>query len=314
MKFQTLNNIQSIALFRSVVLVLLLILSCSSEEKAAKQEQSNKALPQISTLLPADNAISGYQPAGKPTVYTRQDIWDYLSQEAEIYLTNSFVSMAVEKFSGSGGDTLIVELSQFGNDKSAFALFSSHRNPGFKSVDLDPLGYIDSHRLYYAKGDYYLRIIGTDKTSDESLVQAAKAIVPGLEGSPYVDPQLKYLPTEGMVPNSIEISLKDNLAHNEPPNLVSALYQIDSDTVRVFYQHKTRMGMTFAVDEFLDDGGKVDEYLMGGVYQSLVGSAPKYGKVYCAVDSGSVCAVTGFSDIAQAKEMVQKVFGKTAQK
>jgi hypothetical protein len=302
------------ALLTTFILLLSLAhVSCGSEEDAGSQEGSSEGrvkadLPEISALLPSGSEIPGYEASGNATVYTRQDIWDHLSQKAEIYLSNQFTAMAVETYRGDRDDSIVVEISQFGDSRSAFGLFAELRDDHDKLAELDPPGYFSDNSLSYVKGQYYLRVNGTDRTGEGQLLAAAEAVVPQLSGEPYVHPHAQYLPGEGMIPNSMKVSIQDGRQHNEQPDFVSALFAIDSDTMRVYYQHHSRLGMTFAVEEFLDEGGKVEEYLMGAEFQSLVGESQKHGSVYCAVDRNSVCAVTGFSDRNRAKAMVERVF------
>lgn len=315
MSFQVFTAIQRNRACCLLIIPILafFLLSCGSgdetdSQQQASQQSTDEPLPEITKLLPASDAISGYEASGNPKVYSRQDIWDYLSQTAEVYLTNHFSLMAVETYHGNDDDSLVVELASFSNARSAFGIFAGNREIGVQIVDIEPKGFISNHTLHYARGMYYLQVHGTSETADESLVEVAEAISSEISGLGFVHPHAGFLPAEDMIPYTLKISLRDNLPHNERPDFVSAVYVLDSDTMRVYYQHQSRLGMSFAVEEFIEEGGTVEEYLMGGEYQSLVGNSPQFGTVYCAVDEGSVCAVTGFSDRSHAKTMVERIF------
>ncbi len=298
------GNWSSVSL--SLIAVLFFVFSCSSEEQTADRGgAATNALPEISKLLP-DGQIAKYARTGSSATYTRQDVWDYLGQQAEKYLMNGFAQMAIGKYR-DGGDSLVIEVSQFGEKRNAYAVYSSDRKPGATVIEFDADGYLQEHNVHFTKDKFTVVIRGTGETPDETLIAAAKEIEPKIEGEPFVHPHARFLPAEGMIPHTMKISLMDNMPHNERPDLVSALYAIENDTMRVFLQYSSKLGMTFAAEEFLDDGGSVDEYIMGGEYQSLTGKSPEFGSIYCAVDGRHVCAVTGYTNLDHAKAMAKKL-------
>lgn len=90
------------------------------------------------------------------------------------------------------------------------------------------------------------------------------------------------------------------------PQFTGALYVVDGDSVWVYVQPESRLGITLAVETFLGAKGGIQEFLLEK--QMLFGTHPDRGNVYCAQRGTGLCAATGFQERATAERLCAGVF------
>jgi hypothetical protein len=299
MRFATLG-------YEIVTLTLLFFISCSSQEPKTSDDTTGG-------LLPGQSELSGYVRTATPISYSRDKAWDHLGPNADKMLYNGFQQATMATYASSDkARTLTLEIMQYRDPVSAFAIFGFLRQPGARPVELQPQGYISRDTLVFVKGVHVGRVIGSNPKAETDLIQAAKAMLGKLSDSVPLPAQLQMFPHEGMVPNTETVTLDDIEGQTHRSNLFSAKYLSGSDTVQMFLQLDPYGGPTMAVKEFIGNKGQIKSYLMDCGYQALTGQDEQGQLVFCAVDKSVLCTVVGRIDQKAAQDLVNKAFALAA--
>lgn len=106
-----------------VILTAAVIFGCGR-----KEETASAPADELSRVLPQRKELAGFSAVGEPEVYSRNTVWDYLSQTAEIYLINNFALMSVKKYA-KNDDTIKVEIARFTNREMPGQFTPTSGNP-----------------------------------------------------------------------------------------------------------------------------------------------------------------------------------------
>jgi hypothetical protein len=273
-------------------------------------ERDPKAQVTAGQLLPGKSDLSGLTLIDSVKSFDRGKVWDYLGQDADRFLYNGFqILWAAQYASSDGSRKLKVDLTQFADPIKAFALYSFYRSPNDKFIDVVTDGCIAKDTLLFYKGAYLGRAVAAYANSESDLIAVAKLVTDRITDTTSALPQLKLFPREGLIPHSETVSLDDIGGPNDQSNLWSADYAIGGDTVTLHFRlNVSEAGMISASSEFVGRQGSITEYLLEAGYQSFIGQNGEKEPVFCALNKGVFCAVTGFADKKIAQQLVKQLF------
>jgi hypothetical protein len=292
--------------YEIATLILLLLVSCSSQKSKTSDDTPGG-------LLPGQSELSGYVRTATPISYNRDKAWDHLGANTDKMLYNGFQQAATATYASSDkARTLTLEIMQFRDPVRALAIFGFLRQPEARPIELKPRGYVYRDTLVFVKGVHVGRVISSNPKAETDLIQAAEAMLDKLPDSVLLPTQLQMLPREGMVPNTETVNLDDIEGQTNRSNLFSAKYFSGSDTVQLFLQLDIDGGPAIAVKEFIGDKGKITNYLLDCGYQALTGQDEQGQPVFCALDKNVLCTVVGRIDQKAAQDLVSKAFALAA--
>jgi hypothetical protein len=289
-------------------LILLLSVSCSSEESKTSDDTTG-------SLLPGPSELSGYVRTDAPLSYNRDKAWDHLGDNTDKILYNGFQHAATATYASSDKTRrLTLEIMQFNDPVRAFAIFAFLRQPGARPAELQPLGYINRDTLVFVKGVHVGRVIGSNPSVESDLMLAARAMLGKLSDSVLLPTELQSLPREGLIPNTEAASLDDIEGPTSRSNRVSAKYLLGADTVQLFLQldSSPTAGPSEVVKEFIGNKGQIKDFLLDCEYQALTGQDEQGQFVLCALDKNVMCTVIGKIDQKTAQDLVNKTFALAA--
>ncbi len=197
---------------------------------------------------------------------------------------------------------------------NAFTMYALHRNPAGKFLDLPEDAYILGDTLAFLKGMYVGRIQRRGDVTDDDLLKTAKLMIDKFTDTLSAIPkQLALFPAEGRIAHS-ELKLpRTQDRFDETPEFYGCQYLVNVDTVTLYFMLNSQIGISIATESFLGKEGKIDEWLMEGQFQSLTGTHPGHGPVFCAQQGGTLAVVTGYSDAQNAKALVERFFQSVPQ-
>lgn len=288
----------------AVSLVVLALVACSSPSLP------KDPMDAMRVLLPGRTALSGLALKDSASVFERNSVWDHLGQQAEISLNNGLDKLSTGTYTSSDkSKSLTVDLILFQEPVNAFTMYSLRRNPKARFLDIGEEAYILGDTLGVLKGKYYGRIQRSGSIPDSDLEKAARMIADKIIDTVSAYPeQLKTLPAEGQVPHSVFMLARTQDRAEEVPEFYGCQYVENSDTVTLYFMLNSRVGISTATETLLGKDGRVDQWLMEGEYQSLVGLHPSLGPFFCAQDGNTLAAVNGYSDLKNAKSLVERFF------
>ncbi len=293
-------------LFPAVALLIsVLILGACTSSTTPKDP-----MDAMRVLLPGRTALSGLTLKDTAVVYERNTVWDYLGQYAETYLNNGFDKLSTGTYvSADNSKSLKVDIMLFQEPINAFTMYAWRRNPAGKFLDLPEDAYILGDTLAFLNGKYVGKIQRNGNVADDDLLKTAKLIIDKFTDTLSALPrQLDAFPAEGKVAHS-ELKLpRTQDRFDETPEFFGCQYLVNADTITLYFMLNSQIGISIATESFLGKEGKIDEWLMEGQYQSLTGTHPENGPVFCAQQGGTLAVVTGYSDSQNARALVEQFF------
>lgn len=106
---------------------------------------------------PTCGLVPGWSQKGETRSYESENLFEYMDGNAEGYLIYGFQNMhgvTCEK----DGATLVIDISDFGDEDSSYGMFSANRDPRQPGGKIGMGGQIVPRRAVFAKGRYYVEV------------------------------------------------------------------------------------------------------------------------------------------------------------
>jgi hypothetical protein len=199
---------------------------------------------------------------------------------------------------------------QFRTSLDAFTMHAYHRTASARPVSAGLRAYILADTLSFLKGTFTGKVVRQGSISDGQLMAAAQMICDKIADTTGLPAELALFPPENLIPQSEAHWIRDQQQREEPFDFYSAQYALDSDTVTLYFRLNSLVGLPTATEAFIGERGKADEMILAGGTQGLFGSHPDFGLVYCAVEGGTLVAITGYSDRKTAQKTAESMFAR----
>ena len=157
---------------------------------------------------PVCSAVPGWAPRGAARSYLAENLFEYMDGNAEGYLIYGFQSMRGVTCI-KDGVTFVIDISDMGEDDSAYGMFTANRDPRQPATAIGAGGQIVPRRAIFARGQYYVEIAANpegDHTAGlKQWTAVLEALVPGSTSPPAA---LNWFPVEKrqsirLVPESV---------------------------------------------------------------------------------------------------------------
>lgn len=157
--------------------------------------------PTPAEFFPCSGDVPGWRPSGETQRYDRENLFDYMDGEAEMYFVFGFQEMRMQEYASGEGGPVRVEIYRLDADENAYGLFTFYRGGQLLEVgneaDLAPGG-----RLCFWQDCYFVRVFPIKKV-EEGTIQAFAQHVAGELPPGGTPPELvSKLPSEKLVPRS----------------------------------------------------------------------------------------------------------------
>jgi hypothetical protein len=157
-------------------------------------------------VAPPDcHLVPGWEQKGPSRTYTTDDLYEYMDGNSEGYFIYGFVRMQGVTCT-SGGDTFVIDISEFADPESAYGMFSANRDQRKPIEPIGMGGQIIPRRAVFVKDKYYVEI-AAEPAKDHT--PALKSFVAALEkritGQTALPAALGWFPAEKLVPESVRL-------------------------------------------------------------------------------------------------------------
>jgi hypothetical protein len=166
----------------------------------------------VATVCPAQvpkcDLVAGWTQQGSARAYEASNLFEYMDGNAEGYLLYGFVAMHGVTCV-HGGDSILIDVSEFADGDSAYGMFSANRDPRLPAEALGAGGQVTPRRVIFTKGAYYVEMAANpDKDHTPALRAFSAALEKLMPGSTAVPAALAWFPTEGqksarLIPESV---------------------------------------------------------------------------------------------------------------
>jgi hypothetical protein len=158
-------------------------------------------------VLPAGDAITGWQMDGEPKHYDAETLFDFMDGAADLYFTYGFEALTVGQYVADapvGGErrAVQVEIYDMASDADAYGLFTY--NSYGEPLDLGVEGELDpGYRLAFWQGRRYVQIVARESVDDDVLRAFGRAVASALPPGGRRPALVDALPQERQVPGSV---------------------------------------------------------------------------------------------------------------
>jgi len=179
--------------------------------------------------------LKGYKQISDYPVYTPEDLWDYINGAADAYLALGFRDLNINEYR-KGKQSLKAEIYSFGDEATAFGIYSLERSPSYKFINLGVQGYSEEGVVNFFKGNFYVKIMthSGSKKAAEAMITLADMIAERIEGGNEFPPLLKLYPAEGLIANQETYIMEGVLGHDFLHDSFRASYELDNDRFDIY--------------------------------------------------------------------------------
>ena len=264
------------ALMTSAALAVLLL----AARPGAAQDSAD-----LSKLLPAADAVSGWRTDGEPLLYTQDDLWEYIDGSAENFLSFDFRQVLAQNYLSAGDRGLKVEIYEHGSPLMAYGIYAQMRSPGLALHDIGNEAFSDEYSMNFWKDRFYVRvaIFEPGEDSDAAAALFAKAIAAAIPGDGGALPvEAGAFPEEGLVPNDLRYLTQGVLGREKFPPAFMGTYMIEGAQGKLYLATLADSAAARDTFEWYTDGmesflataeGAKGEYILG------LGKDPHQGDV-----------------------------------
>ena len=163
------------------------------------------ALTELSKKLPLE--IAGWNKSAKDTIYTPENLFEYINGGAELYISYDFKHALAQKYLKEGNPEISITLDIFdmGSPANAFGVFSHSREDVDHVISEDVESEYASGLLTFWKGRYYVSILAYPETAEKkkTLLALGRHIAQSIDEKSPIPPLVSQLPQVNLVKDSI---------------------------------------------------------------------------------------------------------------
>jgi hypothetical protein len=142
------------------------------------------------------HVVPGWEQDGHPRSFGAENLYEYVDGNAEGYLAFGFIRLE-NVTCKSGGDSIVIDVSEMVDTDAAYGLFASNRDPKRPLAAIGMGGQIQPRGAIFCKDKYYVEL--TDN-SEQGRASALQAFVAGTEkripGRATPPEELSWFPTD----------------------------------------------------------------------------------------------------------------------
>ena len=147
---------------------------------------------------PTCNLVPGWTQQGAARAYDASNLYEYMDGNAEGYLIYGFVAMQGVTCV-RGGDSILIDVSEFQDPDSAYGMFSANRDPRLPDESIGAGGQLTPRRAIFAKDRFYAELAASPEKDHSATLRAfAAALEKSLPGTNAAPAALAWFPTDGL--------------------------------------------------------------------------------------------------------------------
>ncbi len=116
--------------------------------------------PAVGKLLPPQECAEGWVIEEQPVLYTKDNLFDYINGEAEIYFPYGFESLATARYVSTKNPavSLVMDVYKMGSLTEAFGIYANYRRSDDDSVKAGADAVLSSSQMLMYQDRYYARL------------------------------------------------------------------------------------------------------------------------------------------------------------
>ena len=272
----------------------------------------------IQNVLPLPECSKGWLLEDRVILYDRDNLFDYINGEAELYIPYGFEVVATARYAKQGdADTAIAaDVYRMASLLDAFGIYSNYRKPGAAASQVGAEGFLSPSQLMFYQDRYFVRLQASGVTSIEKDVflacgQAISKNLPTGTGRPM---EAEMLRVPGISPGTERYIARSVLGYAFLRRGLVADALLDGEKLQVFLvPEESRQAARKAFDQYhayLRASGRGIQVTEAGDRISMSATDPLYGGVFVEQSGRYLVGAVRAQKISAAKKIVGEMSGR----
>jgi Family of unknown function (DUF6599) len=271
--------------------------------------------PFIRDILPVTECSKGWLLEDQVVLYDKENLFDYINGEAELYLPYGFEVAATARYvqQGNPDAAIAADVYRMASPLDAFGIYSNYRKPDATASGIGVEGYLSSTQFLFYQDRYFVRLQASGVTSIEKDVFLAcgrtlsRKLPPGA-GRPA---EVEMLRVPGVVAGTERYIARSLLGYAFLHRGIIADAVVGGERMQVFValgDSKTTARKAF--DEYLaylKTSGKDVQSRESGGRVSLSAVDPLYGGVFAEQSGSCVVGAIRAGKMSAAESIVKEL-------
>ncbi len=271
-------------------------------------------------VLPATEIVSGWVMEEGIRHFNRDNLFDHINGEAEIYLPYGFEDLATARYADkkNARSGIVADVYRMGSRLDAFGIYSNYRRADdAEKIAAGNEGFVSASQLLFYQDRYFIRLsasgdINPDRNSFVAFAHAVSRNLPVSENPPG---ELSCLRVDGVKDGSERYIARSLLGYSFLRSGITADAVQDGDKMQVFvvFEGNSKLARE-AFDQYggyLKESGKEVKLSEERGRVSLTAEEPLYQKVYLLQSGRYLVGAVRFKDAVSAEKIVKKIGQKT---
>lgn len=276
------------------------------------------AQPSDSLIISFPAFSKGWALKGKPKLYNKENLFDHIDGEAEVYLPYGFELLQSGTYANRKDPEqwIVADVYLMGSRLDAFGIYSNYRRPDFEFVKAGVEGFVSPNQLLFYQDRYFVRIqvTGASETDKKTLLDCGRAISGRLPAVYKAPGELAAFDIPEIVPKSEKYIAKSLLGYDffrrgiiadafrgRERFQVFVITEDSPDEARQAFDSYTGYLKTEG------KGSRVGHSPEGDVLESV---DPLYGQVHVELEGHRVLGAVRLQDVSAAKPVIEKIRAK----
>lgn len=269
----------------------------------------------IAGILPVPACAEGWAMDGKVVLYDRENLFDRIDGEAELYFPFGFEVLASARYANpeKPGQAVEADVYRMGSLLDAFGLYANYRRRDDAEVKVGAGGTSSSSQLFFYQDRYFVRIqaTGTNSLPRETFLTCARALSRNLPAGAGPPRELEAFKLPAVEPGSERYVAQSLLGYDFFRRGVIANAVLQGEPLQLFLvPGDSREGARGSFEQYrtyLQASGKKVQVTEQTDRVSLSGVDPLYGNIYLEQSGRFIFGAVRFTDLPAARKLVEQL-------
>jgi hypothetical protein len=273
----------------------------------------------IDKILPAPVCGEGWVMDGKVTLYDRDNLFERINGESELYVPYGFDRLASARYASAkepqtGFDA---DVYRMGSLLDAFGIYANYRKREDAEVKIGAGGTLSESQLFFYQDRYLVRLqaTGPKPPEQDAFLACARAIARNLPAGTGRPRELELFAVPAVVPKSERYNASSLLGYDFFRRGLMADALLGGEQVQLFLvpEDSREAARTAFVRyrDYLKSSGKELQVTEAPDRASLQGVDPLYGRVIAVQTGRFVIGAVRFTDTAAVQRLVEQLRERT---
>jgi hypothetical protein len=271
--------------------------------------------PAIQDVLPVPECSKSWLLEERVTLYDRENLFDYINGEAELYMPYGFGVAATARYAQQGNPeaAIAADVYRMGSLLDAFGIYSNYRKPDAAAAGIGAEGFGSPTQLMFYQDRYFVRLqaSGVTNIDRDVFLACGRAISRKLPPGAGRPGEVEMLRVPGVLPGTERYIARSLLGYAFLHRGVIADAVVEGEKMQVFVclgDSKTAARKAFDdYHAYLKTAGKSVQSTKTGDRLSLSAVDPLYGGVFVEQSGSIVIGAIRTGKISAAETIVQSI-------